>query len=77
MKTDQFFEELKETLELEDVELNESTNLIDLDEYDSLSVLSIIAMIDENFDKKLSGKDFQSITTVKSLMKLIGDDKFE
>jgi acyl carrier protein len=77
MKTNEFIEELKETLELEDVEINENTNLKDLEEYDSLSVLAIIAMIDENFGKKLSGQDFQSITTVKSLMELIGKDCFE
>lgn len=77
MKVSEFLEELKDRLELEDVELNEDTNLKDLEEYDSLSVLSIIAMIDENFEKKLSAQDFQSITTVKSLMELIGMDSFE
>lgn len=77
MTMDEFIEELKETLELENVKLNEDTNLKDLEEYDSLSVLSIIAMIDEKFGKKLSGQDFQSITTVKSLMELIGKDCFE
>ena len=77
MTIDEFIEELKETLELENVKLNGDTNLKDLEEYDSLSVLSIIAMIDEKFGKKLSGQDFQSITTVKSLMELIGKDCFE
>lgn len=77
MKTSEFLEKLKETLELEDTELSVDTNLRDLEEYDSLSVLSIIAMIDEKFGKKLSGQDFQSITTVKSLMELIGKDSFE
>ncbi len=77
MKINEFIEELKETLELENVEINESTILKDLEEYDSLSVLAIIALVDENFGKKLSGKDFQSITTVKSLIKLIGEKRFE
>jgi len=77
MTIDEFIEELKETLELENVKLNEDTNLKDLEEYDSLSVLSIIAMIDEKFGKKLSGQDFQLITTVKSMMELIGKDCFE
>ena len=77
MKIDDFLNELKETLEIEDVELNEETNLKELEEYDSLSVLSIIAMIDENFGKRISGQDFQSITTVGSLMELIGMENFE
>ena len=77
MKIDDFLNELKETLEIDDVELNEETNLKELEEYDSLSVLSIIAMIDENFGKRISGQDFQSITTVGSLMELIGMENFE
>ncbi len=77
MKVDEFIEKLKEILELQDVELGEETNLRDLEEYDSLAVLSIIAMVDENFGRKLSGQNFQSITTVRSLMKLIGDEYFE
>ena len=77
MKISGFIKELEEALELEDVELTEDTNLKDLEEYDSLSVLSIIAMIDEKFGKKLSGQDFKSITTVKSLMELIGAEQFK
>jgi len=77
MKINEFIGKLKETLELEDVELNENTNLKDLEEYDSLSVIAIIAMIDEDFGKKLSGQDFKSLTTVKSLMELIGKEHFE
>lgn len=77
MKIADFLNELKETLEIDDDGLNEETNLKDLEEYDSLSVLSIIAMIDENFGKRISGQDFQSITTVGSLMELIGMVNFE
>ena len=77
MKTNKFLSELSETLELEEIELNLNTNLKDLEEYDSLSVLSIIAMIDEQLGKRLSGNDFNSITTIKSLMELIGMDSFE
>ncbi len=77
MKIADFLNELKETLEIDDVGLNEETNLKELEEYDSLSVLSIIAMIDENFGKRISGQNFQSITTIGSLMELIGMENFE
>ncbi|MBP6933246.1 MAG: acyl carrier protein [Candidatus Methanofastidiosum sp.] len=77
MKVSEFIEKLKETLELEDEELNEDTNLKDLEEYDSLSVLSIIAMIDENFGKQLSAQQFSDVTTVKSLIEKIGVENFE
>jgi len=48
-----------------------------LEEYDSLSVLSIIAMIDKNFGKQIPSSDFIKITTIKSLMDLIGEEHFE
>jgi len=79
MKTDNFINELKDALEIEDEdqEINLETNLKDLDEYDSLSVLSIIAMIDKNFGKQIPSADFIKITTVKSLMDLIGKEYFK
>jgi len=79
MKTEDFIDELKETLEIEDEdqEITLETNLKELEEYDSLSVLSIIAMIDKNFGKQIPSKDFARITTVKSLMDIIGEEYFE
>lgn len=78
MEKDRFIELLKETLEIdESIQLNENTVLTDIEEYDSLSTLGIIALIDEHFGKKLSGEDLQNITTVKSLMEMIGEDQFK
>ena len=75
MQKSEFYDILKETLEIESVDsLNESTVLTDLEEYDSLAVLSLIAMIDEHFGKRIPGVEFQKITTVKSLMDLIDSD---
>ena len=79
MKTDDFINELKDALEIEDEdqEITLETNLKELEEYDSLSVLSIIAMIDKNFGKQIPSLDFIKITTIKSLMDLIGEEHFE
>ena len=79
MKTEDFTNELKEALEIEDEdqEITLETNLKDLEEYDSLSVLSIIAMVDKNFAKQIPSSDFIKITTIKSLMDLIGKEYFE
>jgi len=79
MKTEDFINELKDALEIEDEdqEITLETNLKELEEYDSLSVLSIIAMIDKNFGKQISSADFAKVTTVKSLMDLIGKEYFE
>ena len=79
IKTEDFIKELKEALEIkdEDQEITLETNLKDLEEYDSLSVLSIIAMIDKNFGKQIPSSDFAKVTTIKSLIDLIGKDYFE
>jgi acyl carrier protein len=79
IKTEDFIKELKEALEIEDEdqEITLETNLKGLEEYDSLSVLSIIAMIDKNFCKQIPSWDFVKVTTVSSLMDLIGKDYFE
>lgn len=78
MKKQDFFEYIKEAIELDsDVILNEETSLLEFEEYDSLSVLSLIAMIDQRLNKKLKGEEFLQITTVKSLMVKIGIENFE
>ena len=79
MKVDNFIDELKEALEIEDEdqEITLETNLKELEEYDSLSVLSIIAMIDKNFAKQIPSIDFVKITTIKSLIDLIGKEHFD
>lgn len=78
MEKSEFIEKLKETLEIDSSEeITEETDLRDLAEYDSLGVLTIIAMVDENFGKQLSSSDFEKVTTVGSLMKLIGEENLE
>ena len=76
MYTQAFIDKLKEALEFEEVEITESTNLKQIEGYDSMSVMTIIAFVDENFSKKLTAQQLASITTVKSLKDLIGLDSF-
>ena len=42
-----------------------------LDEWGSLTALSIISMIDEEFDKFLTGADLRSVSTIEELYGLI------
>jgi len=79
MKTEDFINELKDALEIEDEEqeITLETNLKELEGYDSLSVLSIIAMIDKNFSKQIPAPDFVKVTTGSSLMELIGKEHFD
>lgn len=79
MKKKEFIDELEDALEIEDEdqEITVETDLRYVEEYDSLSVLAIIAMIDKNFGKQIPSSDFSKITTVSSLMELIGKEHFE
>ena len=78
IKKEEFLDSLKETLEAEDDEtLTMDTNLKDLEEYDSLSVLVIVALVDKKYKKQISSSDFEKVTTINSLISLIGEEYFE
>ncbi|MCQ2086413.1 MAG: phosphopantetheine-binding protein [archaeon] len=47
------------------------THFRELKEWGSLTALSIIAMIDEEFDKCITGADLRSCETIKSLFELV------
>ncbi len=78
MQKQKFISQLREVMELDDdVVLTEDTDLRSLKAFDSLAILSIIALIDEHFDKRLVAKQFQAVTTVNSLISVIGDEHFK
>lgn len=72
-----FFNAIRDGLEVESQIITEETNLKELPEFDSIGVMALIATIDELLGKTLTAKDLMSITTVRSLMELIGIEKFE
>jgi acyl carrier protein len=74
MKKSEFIEELIDTLELED---NSDENTEIAEYLDSLGILSLIALIDQHFNKRYSAEDIRKVTSVKSLISMIGIDKFE
>jgi len=78
MKTDQFLSELHAALEIKSLHsVNEKTCLKDLEEYDSMMILGIIAFVDEKFNKSLTTEQLNGITDFKSLMDLIGLENFD
>jgi acyl carrier protein len=70
MKKQDFFSELGDYLEIDN--LKESSNL----ELTSMSILSVIALVDENFDKQLNASDLKALKSVSGLMNLIGVENF-
>lgn len=75
MTKSEFIDELKEAIEVDD--LTEDQKLADLEEFDSLAVMGIVAMVFTHFNKKLSGTDIQKAATVKDLMELVGTENFK
>jgi acyl carrier protein len=78
IKKEKFINDLKDALEIEDeIDIRMDTNLKNLEVYDSLSVLVIVAMVGKIFGKQISSSDFKNITTIRNLIELIGMDYFE
>lgn len=48
-----------------------STAYKDLNEWSSLTALSIIAMVDEEYDKRITGADIRNTTTIEELFNLV------
>ena len=47
------------------------TRYRELDEWSSLSGLSIISMVDDEFDKQITGSDLRKAETIKDLYEII------
>ena len=66
---EKFISLFKETLEIdESVELTTDTVFRELDKWDSLGFLSVIAMIDEEYDIVIEGNDFKKLITISDLI---------
>lgn len=72
MEKNIFYGEIKDILEIEDDVIHEETEI----QLTSLSTLSIMAFIDENFEKQVKPTDLQKVTSVRNLMDLIGRENF-
>lgn len=75
MNKQEFISGLQEELEL-DATLTESTNLKELDEWDSMAAMVVIGYVAGEFDLTLNADDIKEITTVASLIERIGAEKF-
>lgn len=77
MKKDEFVNELAEYCEFEKDGLSLDTPLKDIEGYDSLAVMSMIAFIDENFNQKFSALQIKDLSDFNSIIKLIGEEQFD
>lgn len=75
MKRADFLSRLQEELEFE-LELTETSNLKDLDEWDSMGAMVLIGFVSEEFGVTLNADDIKAMTTINFLIEKIGLDKF-
>ena len=59
---------LEETLDTEEGVLTPETSLDTVEEWDSIAMLSLIAMLDEEFDKTITGKELKELKTVADIL---------
>lgn len=65
---EQFIEKFREALDSDGKEIRLEDKFRDYDEWDSLRYLSVIAMIDSEFDVIIDTPDFRKIQTVGELI---------
>ena len=71
MKKQEFIQELAAALERPDEDLREDTLLADIPEWDSLAVISFIALVDEHFGAAVEGEKLAAATTVADLIAFV------
>lgn len=76
MSMQDFIEKFAEAIEMESVDsLKENTRFRDLDEWSSLAVLSVIAMLDEEYDIQIENTDFKKLETIGDIAQFIENQK--
>jgi acyl carrier protein len=69
---DKFIEKFADAIEIDDASvLSADTEFKLLAEWSSLSALSIIAMVDEEYDVELKGQDIRSCETLADLFEIV------
>lgn len=62
---------VKETLEIENREIRMSDTFRDFDEWDSLGLLTMIGIIDEEYNVIIESKAFQELQTIQDIYNYI------
>lgn len=72
MEISTFLQNFADVLDDTDMSLIKSDTIFrDLDEWDSLTALSLIAMADEEYSVKLTGEDIKSSVTLNDIFEII------
>ena len=71
-----FIEQFADQFDETDVnEFTPDTEFKNLDEWNSLTALSVIAMVDGNFGVRINGDDIRSANTINDLLQIVSSKK--
>lgn len=71
-----FMKKFAEAIEMDSAEgLKEDTRFRNLEEWNSLAVLSVIAMLDEEYDIQIENVDFKKLETIGDIAQFIENRK--
>jgi acyl carrier protein len=71
MKENKLLEAFQEALELEGEIISLDDTIEDFDNWDSISRLSLIALLDEYFEVEVTNAEFDSLNTLRDLHDLV------
>ena len=66
-----FIVKLCEVLDVEENEINQDSHFKDFDQWDSLTLLSLLAMVKETYGVILQRKDIDGVGSVKDLYDMV------
>lgn len=75
MNKEEFLTKIGDILQYEVDKLNLNTNLLDLEEWDSISKISTIAFFDSELGKKITSENLNNVKNISDLIKMAGIDE--
>lgn len=71
MEKNEFLTEVQNALE-SDESITMDTELVDIEEWDSMGMLLVVSMVDEQLSKKVTTDELRNCITGEDLAKLVG-----
>lgn len=65
---------IAKAIEIDSSRLTPDTLLDSLEEWDSLAIMGVVAMLDKHFDVQLKADDIAALKTVEDILKHMGKD---
>jgi acyl carrier protein len=62
---------LEEMLDIDENSLGENMDLNDVENWDSMAVISLISLLDEKFDKQISASQIKAFRNIGDILKIM------